>query len=453
MIVKLSNYFFRSLVQNSANRLFEPVDNSPLIVFRVVFGLLLAIEGWGAIATGWVKRVFVEPSFTFTFIGFEWLQPMLGPEMYAVYGILGLAGVMVMLGFYYRASMTVYALLWTMCYLMQKSSYNNHYYLMVLLCWAMVFMPAHRYFSLDVKQKRTTGSLTCPGWCILFFVVQVSIVYFFAALAKIYPDWLALKPIRLWFAGKAHYPIIGPYLQKEWLQALIAYGGIVFDMTIVPLLLWKRTRPYAFTISVFFHVFNSIVFGIGVFPYMMIGLSVFFFQPDRVRKVFFKNKISQQIKKYQPIRYNKVVTMVLGIYFLIQLYLPLRHHFIEGNVFWTEEGHRMAWRMMLRTKSGSIQYTIKDKITGEKWKVDPSDYLSGKQVRKLGVQPDMIWQFAKYLQQKYAKEGKPNLEIYVTSLVSLNGNKSLPLVDASVDLASEPWYTFSHAAWILSYEW
>ena len=444
-------YPTKRISQPWTDQLFEPVDNSPLIVFRIIFGLLLALEGGGAIATGWVKRVFVEPSFTFTFIGFEWLQPLLGPEMYLVYGVLALSGMMVMLGFYYRASITIYALLWTMSYLMQKSSYNNHYYLMVLLCWAMVLMPAHRYFSLDVWQKRVTPSLTCPRWCLLFFIIQVCIVYFFAALAKLYPDWLELKPISLWFGSKAHYPVIGPLLQKTWFQGVVAYGGIVFDLLIAPFLLWKRSRPYAFVILVFFHLFNSVIFGIGVFPYMMIGLSVFFFPPEQVRNVFFKEKPKTLPDESTQVKNKKRVIFILGIYFLFQLFLPVRHLFVKGNVFWTEEGHRMAWRMMLRSKSGSIQFKVKDKTTGEEWKVDPYDYLTDKQARKLSVQPDMIWQFAQYLKQEYAQEGI-EVEIYAISRVSLNGSTSQPLVDAGVDLANEPWNTFTHARWILPYK-
>ena len=44
--------------------LFKQVDNSALVVFRVFFGLLITIEAWGAIFTGWIKRSFIEPQFT-----------------------------------------------------------------------------------------------------------------------------------------------------------------------------------------------------------------------------------------------------------------------------------------------------------------------------------------------------------------------------------------------------
>ena len=76
------------------NFLFSRVDNSALVLFRAFFGLLITLEAWGAIATGWVRRIFVEPDFTFNFIGFEFLQtfPGTGPQMYAYFVIMGVFG-------------------------------------------------------------------------------------------------------------------------------------------------------------------------------------------------------------------------------------------------------------------------------------------------------------------------------------------------------------------------
>lgn len=80
-------------------QLFKPIDNAPLIIFRIFFGILLAIESFGAIATGWVKRVFITPQFTFSHIGFEWLQPLPGNGMYYYFVVMGICGLMIMLGF------------------------------------------------------------------------------------------------------------------------------------------------------------------------------------------------------------------------------------------------------------------------------------------------------------------------------------------------------------------
>ena len=447
----LSATAHRSVHKSFATFLFQPVDNSPLVLFRVVFGLLIALEAGGAIATGWVRRVFVEAEFTFNFIGFEWLQPLLGETMYIVYATMAVLGTMVMLGYRYRFAIVSYQLLWTVSYLLQKSSYNNHYYLLILLCGLMAVVPAHRYYSLDVKQGLVAQSLTCPRWCLLIFVLQVGIVYFFAALAKLYPGWIAGEPIAIWFASKSHFFLIGSLLQETWLQQSVVYGGIFFDALIVPLLLWKRTRPYAFAIGVVFHLFNSAVFHIGIFPYMMIGIGVFFFPPEQVRRWFFRRKPAAVFSSTVVYPVKRWVIGILTVYFLWQVYLPLRHHLYYGDVFWTEEGHRMAWRMMLRTRWGTVTFRVVDTTSGKSWNANPSDYLTIKQKQKLASHPDMIWQFSQFLEQEYQKQGYSDVAVYATAQASLNGSDLMPLTDGTVDLTAVDWHPFRHAAWIVPF--
>ena len=156
--------------------LFRHIDNTGLVLRRVVFGLLITIEAFGAIATGWVKRTLIEPEFTFNFIGFDFLQPLPGNGMYFYFALMGVFGLCVMLGYKYRYSMAAYALMWTAVYLMQKTSYNNHYYLMMLLCWIMVFLPVNRWFSLDARQNPTLKSPSMPQWVKITVILQVGIV-------------------------------------------------------------------------------------------------------------------------------------------------------------------------------------------------------------------------------------------------------------------------------------
>lgn len=435
----------------SLSLLFEPADNSPLVLFRGIFGLLIALEAGGAIATGWVRRVFVEPAFTFNFIGFDWLQPLVGETMYLLYAIMAVLGLMVMLGYHYRFAVISFGMLWTVSYLLQKSSYNNHYYLLILLCGLMAAVPAHRYWSLDVKQGRVIGSLTCPRWCLVIFRLQVGIVYFFAAVAKLYPGWLSSKPIATWFAAKADYFLIGPWLQKLWLPEVVAYGGVAFDALVVPLLLWKRTRLFAFTAGIAFHLFNSAVFHIGIFPYLMIGICVFFFPPEQVRRWFFRQKPRADSMASPTYATQSWLVVLFALYFAWQGYLPLRHHLYYGDVLWTEEGHRMAWRMMLRSRWGTVMFRVVDPATGNGWNVEPADHLTPKQVRKLAAHPDLIWQFSQWLEKEYQRQGYQDVEVYATARASVNGSPLAPLTNPTVDLTQVEWTPFRHAEWVFPF--
>ena len=206
--------------------------------------------------------------------------------------------------------------------------------------------------------EKLKGQITHARWNYLIIKALLFVVYTYASINKIYPDWLEGKTIPYWFQSKADYWLIGPILQNETLQWCVLYGGILFDGFVIPALLWRRTRWFAVAASLFFHLFNSIVFQIGVFPYMMIATLVLFFNPEDIRKHFFsKWTIETPIPKAS---FSKPIFYALMSLLIIQILLPIRHHFIEGDVFYTEEGHRMSWRMMLRSKRGVGRLRIVD---------------------------------------------------------------------------------------------
>lgn len=123
----------------------------------------------------------------------------------------------------------------------------------------------------------------------------------------------------------------------------------------------------------------------------------------------------------------------------------------KDNVLWTEEGHRMSWRMMLRSKYGRVTYKVVDKDTKEKEIVKLADYLSPKQQLHAATKPDIIWQFAQRLKKEYAQRGK-NIAVFVTAKVSVNGKAFKPFINSEVDIAAQPWYYFKHNEWILPSE-
>jgi len=428
-------------------RFFKAVDNSPLIIFRIIFGFLVACECWGAILTGWVQRVFIDSCFNFHFIPFAFLKPLPDNGMYGYFFVMGLLGIAIMLGYRYVLSAISFSVLWAGVYFMQKSAYNNHYYLLWLLSVIMIFLPAHKELSLDVSQQRVSSKNTMPNWVLILIIGQLFIVYTYASIAKLYPDWLnTTVPARL-MSGKADYPIVGALLQQTWAHYTITYVGILFDLLIIPALLWKPTRKVAFTMAVFFHIYNSIVLQIGIFPYLALGFTVFFFPASDIRKWFYpkrKKEVSISAESYKK---SSLMIAVISIWLLVQLCLPLRHWFIAGDVLWTDEGHRLSWRMMLRSKSGYTTFKIKE-AGKRKQRVNLKDYLTSKQINSMVGKPDMIWQFAKYLKEINFRQGK-EVEVYVNSRVSVNGGKRYQFIDPHENIANQPWTWWKHNCWVL----
>ncbi len=428
-------------------KLLQPQDNAPLIVFRLFFGFLLAAETFGAIATGWVKRNFIDPEFTFSHIGLQWLQPLPGLGMYAWFVIMGCLGILVMLGYRYRLSLGLFTLLWTSVYLMQKESYNNHYYLLILVCIIMLWLPANRAVSLDVKQGRTVAASQMPRWCSWILIAQISIVYLFAVVSKLYPQWLNGQYIRLLLTSRDNDIFIKGVFDQHWFHLFIAWSGILFDLLIVPLLLYKRTRTAAFLAALVFHLFNAIVLQIGIFPFFALSFVLFFYPPENIRKIFLKRwKTPDAV----PVKTNAAVWYFFIPYFIVQLALPLRHHFIKGDVLWTEEGHRLSWRMMLRQKNGYAAFRIVEKETGTVTFYDLQKHLRPKQQGFVATKPDGIWQLCQHIKKEYAAQGK-TVSIYVQAMVSVNGSPFRALVDPKTDMAQADWNYFGHSDWILLY--
>ncbi len=431
--------------------LFRHIDNTPLIIFRIIFGLLLFLESVGAIFTGWVHRTLVEPIVTFNFIGFDFLQPLPGNGMYYYYLVMGIFGFCVMIGYRYRIAMISFFLMWSATYLMQKSSYNNHYYLTALLSFLMIFQPANNYLSVDAKRNPAIKSISVPFWTSIILMLQIGLVYFFGGVAKIYPDWLQAIPAKIFLTPKTSYPLVGELFATDWFPNVLSYGGLLFDLLIVPLLLFKRTRIFGFCLSVFFHLFNAIIFQVGIFPFLSLAFALFFFEPKTIHNIFLKKKPFYSSNQVIIPQSNKVIVSLIGLYFVIQLILPLRHWFIKDPVLWTEEGHRLSWRMMLRSKSGYQKFTVVDTKTQKKEIINLNDYLSKKQQRAITTKPDMIWQFSQRIKKQYTKEGK-DVAVYVKGKVSVNGKSYQPLVNDSIDIASVKWNHFKHNEWLLPYK-
>ena len=427
--------------------LFKEIDNSPLIVFRIFFGFLVACESFGAILTGWVKRILIDPQFTFSFIDFKWLQPLPGYGMYLYFIAMGIFGLAIMFGYRYRIAIISYTILWAGVYFMQKTAYNNHYYLLLLVSFLLIFLPANRYASLDVKQNRVSEENTMPYWISLLFIIQVGIVYVYASLAKFYPDWLDGTFTRNLLVGSTEISVLKKLFLQKWFYMGIAYMGIIFDLLIVPLLLFKKTRLLALIASLTFHLFNAVFLEIGIFPFFALTFALFFYEPETIRRIFLKKKTGVENENLKQNFYGKKLVYFLMIpYLIIQLALPLRHHFIEGDVLWTEEGHRLSWRMMLRERSGYIVIRIKDLKTGKESTYNYGKNLTDKQALNLATKPDFIWQYCQRIKEEYKE--KP-IAIYIDCKNSINRKELKTLIDPKFDMAIAEWDYFRHNEWVV----
>jgi hypothetical protein len=447
-------------------RLMRPVDIASIVVFRVVFGAVMLWEVGRYLAHGWVRAYYIEPPFHFTYWGFGWLQPLPGEGMYVLFAVLGALALAIALGVAYRLSIVLFTIGFTYWFLLEQTRYQNHFYLIALLSLILCFIPAGGACSLDARTKPDLRRATVPAWMLWLLRFQIAVPFVFGALAKVTPDWLRGEPMRMWLAERSDFPLVGAYLTREWVVYLLAYGGIVFDLLIVPLLLWRRTRPWAYGVNLLFHLTNAQLFHIGIFPWFLIGATTIFFDPSWPRRVvawFVARTSNPCVSKLRvcagarignpcyeltPRPMSRLAASLLGLFVAAQCLIPLWHYRYPGPSSWTMEGHYFAWHMRIAEKVSGIRFFVTDAATGVREAHDPNTVLPRWQVDAMSVSPELIRKYSHYLARDRAGTGSGLVEVRVRVLNSLNGREPQPLVDPTVDLVQIP-FSWEPADWIV----
>ena len=129
-------------------------SSSPLVTFRVAFGLLIFISIIRFWYNGWIESLYLEPNFHFSYFGFSWVKP-LGTWTYVIFLICMVSSFFMILGYKYRLASVALFLSFTYIELMDKTTYLNHYYLVSLLSFMLIFLPAATNNSIDaIKNKK-----------------------------------------------------------------------------------------------------------------------------------------------------------------------------------------------------------------------------------------------------------------------------------------------------------
>jgi len=436
-------------------KLFEPSDIAILVYFRIIFGAIMLWEVFRYFEHDWIDKYWIEPTFHFTYYGFDWLRPWPGDGMYFHFIAMGILSVCIMIGFKYRISTILFFFAFSYMFLLEESRYLNHFYLISLVSFVMMFVPAHKALSFDSWWNKKIRTDFVPAWSLWLLRIQIGVTYFFGGVAKINEDWLNGNPLRFWLADRADtFPILGQFFTEEWFVFFFAYSALLMDLVAVPFLLWKRSRIFAYGILVLFHVLNSQLFSLGIFPWFMIFATLIFFDPSCPRIFFkkFKTARKPQIRVSSLTKNQKIVLSLFLIFIIFQVAMPLRHYAYPGNVSWTEEGHNFSWHMKLRDKDTTyIEFFATDPKTGETWSIDHYEDLTERQVSKMSTRPHMILQYSHFIAENLREEGYDDIEIRVKVISSLNGRESQSLIDPNVNLAEHP-VTILPKSWIVPLE-
>ena len=426
----------------------------PLALYRIGFGILVMFSLARFALNGWIESLYLEPDFHFSYYGFSWVKPI-GIYTYLVFLICFSSALFVSIGYKYRFAIITLFLSFTYIELMDKTTYLNHYYLISCISFLMIFLPCASYFALDSKKN-----IKVPQWTIDSLKFLIVIVYVYAGLAKINSDWLLhAQPLKIWLRAKYTIPIIGEtLLQKNFSYYLFSWGGMIYDCIIPFLLLYKRTRYFAFFMVLVFHIMTRILFPpIGMFPYIMIFSCIIFFDNGVHKKIldFIRNILKLKVKNDNKFDSNssriikhRFILPILSLFFILQIIFPLRSIFYPGELLWTEQGYRFSWRVMLIEKAGYTTFKVVDNSSNKFQLVDNMEFLTPFQEKQMSFQPDMILEYAHYLGATFEKRGFKDVSVYADSYVTLNGRPSKRFIDPKVDLLKQK-NDLKHKTWIL----
>ncbi|GBF20470.1 MULTISPECIES: HTTM domain-containing protein [Arenibacter] len=445
---------------NITSYLAKSTNAAPLVVFRICFGIMMCFSIGRFWYLGWIESLYIQPKFHFSYYGFGWVKPI-GMYTYLLFAICGIAAILVALGLKYRIAIIAFFLSFTYIELMDKTTYLNHYYFISLLSFLMIFIPANAYFSMD-NYIRKKAYINIPKWTIDSIKLLLGIVYFYAGLAKLNSDWLfRAQPLKIWLPAKYDLPLIGEVLMHQnWFHYTMSWSGILYDLSIPFLLLYKKSRRFAFILVVIFHVFTRVLFPIGMFPFIMIVSALIFFDADlhkriiRALKYIFIFKINtSSVSKVDDYAFNyrKPLLFIIGVFFGFQLIFPFRYLLYPNELFWAEEGYRFSWRVMLMEKMGISTFKIVNGETNDFFYVDNKDFLTPFQEKQMSFQPDFILEYAHYLGDYFTSQGHDNVQVFVESYVALNGRISELFIDKGIDLLQEK-ESFKPKHWILPFK-
>ncbi len=278
----------------------------------------------------------------------------------------------------------------------------------------------------------------------------------------LYIHWAILGVLALFIAIGLFYRVSALLFFLGWTYIFLldeaqwvnhTYIALLFDLSIVPFLFWRRTRTAAFCAALVFHVLNAQLFYLEVFPWLSIAATTLFLSPSwprRVLSMFRKTDAAYSaIDQTSPSQRKQSVILTLAtIYVATQILVPLRHFLYQGGIEWMYAEHRFSWRMMIQCEMVRAYFYVTDPNSGETFQVKPQEYLDLLHAEAMGWRPDMLLQFAHYLAKVTPRFGPKPLRVEARVLVSLNGRKPQLIVDPNVDLAAES-RTLGRPRWLL----
>lgn len=415
----------RQCIAGSLFRLRQP---KLLAAFRIAFGALFLMHFFPK-CDPWTMDFFSNENWHPHWQGFLWVENLPASAVkWHFYSILT-AGVLLMLGLLYRVASIYLVIAYGYFILLDVAWFNNHHYLIFLFLFFFSIINAGNAFSLDNLLFRRPPR-PIANWNIQIFKFQIIIVYLYASFPKMNAFWFSGDSIRNISTNEGYLALLNEY---EWLIHFFAVGGFLFDLLIPFFLLHKKLRYAALGPLLFFHIINSQTLTIGVFPYLMIVVTVLFFDD---LGIFNRPVLGDGLRLDNRTRRRNITAVLLAAYTIFQILFPFRHVLLPGNVFENKKGYHFAWMMKSTYQDYNLQFILVNNDTGDRFPIDLRKFLNPTQASVFVMYPPSIKQFAKYIGELARRDGLRETHVYCNFTIQVNNRPTRFLVNNDMDMTN-----------------
>lgn len=330
-----------------------------------------------------------------------------------------------------------------------------------------------------------------PFWNYFILKFQFFLLYFYAGIKKFCPEWLsgyAMSNLGHHWVFAPFSFLIGPQLTSF---LIVHWFACIFDLTIALWMIYEPTRIWATPFCAMFHLMNSRLFRIGMFPWTCLVEMPLFYKVDWPRKVMRSieslNRESEKEaadegltdrdanencseaedqnfvcsscrQKSQPgfIPKERLTVLAILCFILVQLFLPFSHSITKGYNGWTDGPYGYSWDMMVHAwDTVLVSVKVVDNSNQKQHFLEPFAFTESDRWTK---HPDMALQYAHCIGNRLrrdVREGRnhllksEDLSIYFDVWTSMNGRFQQRFYNSSVDLLRARWRPLEKTAWVL----
>ena len=263
-------------------------DAQQLAVARIIIGVNAAfasLEAWRMLSrllTPIVVKLPVSP----------WVPVLPSSALRIFIAVWLVAALVFALGWKTRVAGAVLALVTGYTLVLDQQTYSNHLYLLILVILLLTISDSGAAWSLDARRHAARRDVA--AWPILLLKIEVTIVYFFSAVAKITPQYLAGEILTRSLKQEGWLAV-----PQSWrapaAMSLLAVTSIVAELFIAFGLWSPRLRLFAIIAGIGFHlliiaVLDSSRLSLAIFALDMFAVYLLFVDAELLKRL--KSKVA-----------------------------------------------------------------------------------------------------------------------------------------------------------------